>query len=167
MRGSRLRVLIDGSLVQEADLDAIPVTAARLRRGHIGFADQGHGWDVRKVEIEDFGGPMKFVDLLASGSLDGREKRGDSGRWRLDDGVLEGADSHSILYAPQIFEDFELTACVQSHNRTNSGVFLRGQPAGAWRGFEVQVYSPVDAVYPMGSIYGKVRSSSEADLEAK
>ncbi|NWF82319.1 MAG: DUF1080 domain-containing protein [Bryobacteraceae bacterium] len=167
LRGSRLRVKIDGSLVQETDLDAIPATAARLRRGYIGFADQGYGWEIRKVEIEDFGSPMKFVDLLASGTLDGWQRRGESGQWRLRDGVLEGADGHSILYAPQVFDDFEFTACVRSHGRTNSGVFVRGQPAGAWRGFEIQIYSPVDAVYPTGSIYGKVRSSYDADLEGK
>lgn len=80
---------------------------------------------------------------------------------------MEGADGHSILYAPPTFSDFEFTAAVRTHNRTNSGVFLRGEPAGAWRGFEIQIYSPVDAVYPTGSIYGKVRGSHEADLEGR
>lgn len=167
LAGTQLRVTIDGSVVQEADLEASPATAARLKRGFIGFADQGYGWAIRKVAITDLGNPSKLVDLLARGTLDGWEKRGDSGSWILRDGVLEGADGHSILYSPEVFGDFELTAVVRTHDRTNSGVFLRGAPEGSWRGFEIQIYSPVDAVFPTGSVYGKARSSIEADLEGK
>jgi hypothetical protein len=167
LSGSRLEVRIDGVEVQRADLDAVPATAARLRRGFIGFADQGYAWEVRRIEIEELGNPTQIVDLLAGGTLDGWEKRGDSGIWNLREGVLEGTDGHSILYAPGVFVDFEFTAVVRTHNRTNSGVFMRGAPSGAWRGFEIQVYSPVDAVYPTGSIYGKVRSNYDADLEGK
>jgi hypothetical protein len=167
LSGSRLEVRIDGVEVQRADLDAVPATAARLRRGFIGFADQGYAWEVRRIEIEELGNPTRIVDLLAGGTLDGWEKRGDSGSWNLREGVLEGTDGHSILYAPEVFVDFEFTAVVRTHNRTNSGVFMRGAPSGAWRGFEIQVYSPVDAVYPTGSIYGKVRSNYDADLEGR
>lgn len=165
--GSRLKAQIDGVVVQQTDLAGNPATASRLRKGFVGFADQGYGWEVRNIEIEDLGSPSKLVDLLASGTLKGWEKRGDSGRWGLRDGVLEGADGHSILYAPPAFSDFELTAVVRTHNRTNSGVFLRGEPVGVWRGFEIQIYSPVDAVYPTGSVYGKVRGLHEADLEGR
>lgn len=165
--GARLKVVIDDVTVQETDLDAVPATAARLRRGFIGFADQGYGWEVRRVTIEEFGKPSKVVDLLAAGSLEGWDKRGDSGRWSLRDGVLEGADGHSILYAPGVFGDFEFSAVVRTHARANSGVFVRGDPAGSRRGFEIQVYSPADAVYPTGSIYGKARSALDADLEGK
>lgn len=167
LRGAQLEVRIDGLVVQRANLDAGPATAARLRRGFIGFADQGYGWEVRRIEIEDLGRPTKLVDLLAGGSLDGWEERGEAGRWRLTNGVLQGGDGHCILYAPPVFSDFELTAVARTENRANSGVFLRGAPSGPWRGFEIQIYSPVDAVYPTGSIYGKVRSSYDADLEGR
>ena len=36
---------------------------------------------------------------------------------------------------------------------------------GPRRGFEVQIYSPVDAVYQTGSIYTRQRSLLQADLE--
>lgn len=167
LAGTQLTVTIDGTVVQRCDLAASPSTAARLRRGFIGLADQGYGWAMRRVSVTDLGKPSKCEDLLARGTLEGWERRGESGVWNLRGGVLEGADGHSILYPPEVFGDFELTAVVRTHNRTNSGVFLRGAPAGAWRGFEIQIYSPVDAVYPTGSIYGKARSSLEADLEGK
>ncbi len=167
LTGTELRVAIDGTVVQQSDLAASPSTAARLRKGFIGFADQGYGWAVRKISIADLGSPSKIEDLLGRGSLEGWERRGDSGSWNLRGGVLEGADGHSILYPPGVYGDFELTAAVRTHHRTNSGVFLRGAPSGSWRGFEIQIYSPVDAVYQTGSVYGKVRSSLDADLEGK
>ena len=49
----------------------------------------------------------------------------------------------------------------------NGGVFLRGDPEGARRGFEIQIYSPVDAVYPTGSVYRRARSRVSADLEGR
>ena len=90
-----------------------------------------------------------------------------TGAWQVREGHITGADSDGILYAPQQFHDFELTALVRSHHRVNSGIFLRGRPTGSNRGFEIQVYSPVEAVYPTGSIYGQVRSSVEADYEER
>jgi hypothetical protein len=158
--GSRLQVSIDGVLLQDFD-----VPAHRLRRGHIGFADMGYAWAVRHLEIEDLGAPTKFTSLLPAASLEGWEKRGESGEWSLHDGVLRGANGHSILYAPPVFADFELTACVRAHHRVNSGLFLRGLSAPNQRGFEIQIYSPVDAVYPTGSIYNHQRSRVSAELE--
>jgi len=43
------------------------------------------------------------------------------------------------------------------------GIFLRGSPSGKKRGFEVQIYSPIDGVYPTGSIYGIARAALTAD----
>jgi hypothetical protein len=45
--------------------------------------------------------------------------------------------------------------------------FSRLPDVKEYRGFEVQVYSPVDSVYPTGSIYGKQRSTLSADLEGQ
>lgn len=161
LRGARLRLSIDGHLLQDSDLPE-----HRLRRGFIGFADMGYPWRVRNVEIEDLGRPTQFLELFNT-PLDQWEKRGDSGEWTLEGGVLTGANGHSILYAPPVLRDFELTLEVRSHRRTNSGVFLRGLSGGKVRGFEVQIYSPVDAVYPTGSIYNLKRSAIQADLEER
>lgn len=167
LAGQRLRVSVDGVQVQNRDLAATPVTAQRLPIGHIGFADMGHAWSVRNVEIEDLGGSSRVVNLLAQGTLHGWEKRGESGAWSLNDGVLEGAEGHSILYAPGEFADFEFSAAVRSHRRTNSGVFFRGLSNSGSRGFEVQIYSPPDAVYHTGSIYNHQRSTLQADLDER
>lgn len=167
-RGTRFKASIDGHTVQDVDTSAVPALAHRLRRGHIGFPDMGYSYAVRNVEITDLGRPTELVSLLAGQSLDTWTRRGDSGQWRVSgEGTVEGSNGHSILYAPGEFGDFEFTAAVRTHGRVNGGVFFRGDAAGARRGFEVQIYSPVDSVYPTGSVYGRARSRISADLEGR
>ena len=150
LRGMRLQASLDGVTVQDLDMAGVPALANRLRRGFIGFPDMGYGYEVRKLQIEDLGRPTKYVDLQPGDALAGWDQRGDSGISVSDSGVLSGAYGHSILYAPPVVKDFELTTVVRSHDRVNSGIFLRGDEKGERRGFEIQIYSPVDAVYPDG-----------------
>lgn len=165
LRGMHLKATIDGTIVQDLDMASVPALLNRLRRGFIGFPDMGYGYEVRNLQIEDLGSPTKYVDLQPDEALTGWDKRGDSGIWTSDSGVLAGAYGHSILYAPPVAKDFDLTTVVRSHDRVNSGIFLRGDAKGERRGFEIQIYSPVDAVYPTGSVYGRVRSRVSADYE--
>lgn len=167
LRGQQFLARIDGTVVQDIDLSRVPELRNRLRKGRIGFPDMGYAYALRGIEVEDLGSPTGFTELLQGGSLNGWSMRGDSGNWELRGDVIEGSNGHGILYAPAPFTDFELTAVVRTHSRVNSGIFLRGQPDGANRGFEVQIYSPVDAVYPTGSIYGRKRSNIQADLEER
>lgn len=164
--GDHLRVTIDGHVEQDLQLSSDPELRLRLKRGFIGFPDVGHPYKLRNIRLEDLGSRTKFVDLFDGSSIAKWQARG-TGAWEVRQGYISGADSDGILYAPQEFRDFELTALVRSHNRVNSGIFLRGRPAGSNRGFEIQVYSPVEAVYPTGSIYGRVRSRIEADYEER
>ena len=145
-----------------------PTLPRGLHRGYFGFPGMGYAYKVRGIANEEQGPKHSFTPLFAHGKLDESNRRGDSGSWRWENGTLTGANGHSILYAPQRFRDFEFTAAVRTHGRVNSGVFLRGSadPKES-RGFEVQIYSPPDAVYPTGSIYGAVRSRIESDLEGR
>ncbi len=161
--GNRLRVTIDGKLQQDLDLEADPELRHRLKRGYIGFPDLGHAYALRNLEIEDHGSPTKFTFLRDIRNWQLR----DAGSWSMQGDSIVGANGHGILYAPPVFEDFELTMLVRSHNRVNSGVFLRGEPTGRKRGFEVQIYSPPDAVYPTGSIYAIQRSRVATDYEER
>jgi hypothetical protein len=161
-----LRVTIDGHVEQDLRLSQDPELRLRLKRGFIGFPDLGYAYKLRNIRLEDLGSPTKFIDLFDGSSIAQWQNRG-TGAWEVRDGCITGADSDGILYAPGDFHNFELTALVRSHNRVNSGIFLRGRPAGSNRGFEIQVYSPVEAVYPTGSIYGRVRSRIEADYEER
>lgn len=162
LEGDRLRVEIDGVEVQDVDFSAHGDLKYRLRRGFIGFPDLGHAYEIRKIAIRDLGAPTKFVNL------DGWKLRG-AGNWSFaDGGVVRGSNGHGVLFAQQRFRDFEFTGLVRSHNHVNAGVFFRGSPDEAKsRGFEVQVYSPVEAVYPTGSVYSIDRSRSRVEFEER
>jgi hypothetical protein len=160
-KGDRLKAAIDGITVQDGDVPDKP------GRGFIGFADLGHGYSVRNVEIEDLGAPARYVDLFDGRSLDGWGLRG-AGQWSAREGVITGANGHGILYAPRPFADFEFSALVRGHNHVNGGIFLRGSPDEKQpRGFEVQIYNVPDAVYPTGSVYGIQRSRISADYDGQ
>jgi hypothetical protein len=165
-RGPRFKASIDGHLVQDLDASAVPELQHRLRRGRIVFPDMLHGYSIRGLVIEDLGKPTALTDLLSSRAFDGWTLLG-AGHWRFNGDSLEGSDGHGVYYAPPELHDFEFTASVRTANRANAGVFFRGRPGENDRGFEVQVYSPVDAVYPTGSIYGLTRSRLAADTEGR
>ncbi|MBN1343837.1 MAG: DUF1080 domain-containing protein [Phycisphaerae bacterium] len=55
-RGPKLKVIWNGELVQDVDLDAHRELAKRLRRGHIGVQDHGHYVWFRNIEVQDLGG---------------------------------------------------------------------------------------------------------------
>jgi len=166
--GDHFDASIDGKRVQSLDLPADPELRYRLRRGYIGFLEMGHAFRVRNVRIALLPDRLKYVDLWNGRDLEGWRRREESGTWSVEAGAIRGANGHGILYAPGVFQDFELTTMVRSHNRVNSGIFLRGSPdKSRFRGFEIQVYSPADALYPTGSIYGKVRSRTPVDYEGQ
>ncbi len=162
-----LKVEIDGAVVQDIHLDQHAELRYRLRRGFVGFPDLGYKYSVRNVEIEELPSNVKYTDLFDGRSLAGWTLRNE-GTWSVNDGAITGANGHGILYSTPVLTDFEFTALVRSHNRVNAGIFLRGSPdLKQHRGFEVQIYSPVDAVFPTGSIYAKQRSNITADYEER
>lgn len=98
-------------------------------------------------------------------SLGGRELKAGAD-WVTCGGVIRASNGHGVYYAPGEFGDFEFTALVRSHGRANGGIFFRGGLEG-FRGFEVQIYSPPNAVCPAGSIYNQVRSNGSVDYEER
>lgn len=155
--GSSVRVSIDGEVVNDADVED------RHRSGEIVFLDLGHRYQLRNIGVEEIGPPAPYRPLFDGLSMKGWELR-DGGEWRAEGGVIRAANGHGIYYAPGEFRDFELLAVFRTHGHVNSGIFLRGVPKGH-RGFEVQIYSPPEAVYPTGSIYGQTRADIPDDHE--
>ncbi len=165
--GDHLTARIDGTVVQDVNLSQNPALRHRLRRGHIGFQDLGYRAAFRNIRLQDLGSPTQYTNLFNGHSIDEWKLRG-GGTFLVRDGSLTGENGHGILYAPPVFENFELTAAVRSHNRVNSGIFLRGSPdEKKFRGFEIQIYSPTDGVYQTGSIYGVERSTTTQDYEER
>jgi hypothetical protein len=154
--GLELEVRIDGELLQYARLG--PEYAGK---GFIHFADLHHHYEIRNFKVEELPPASTYITSWGPFSL-----RGEGGEWKLEGDALRGANGHGIQYASPVLEDFVFEAEVRAPNRTNAGVFFRGSPKeGQDRGFEVQIYSPLDSVFPTGSIYGLVRSTLAADLD--
>jgi len=153
--GERLRVVIDGELLQDTTVEGHPT-------GLISFAKLGHPFEVRAMTIEELPGRVRWD---RHDSIDGWQLR-DGGTWFVRDGTIVGTNGHGILYAPGVYEDCELQVAVRTQNHVNAGIFFRGSPdKGRDRGWEVQIFSPPEAVYPTGSIYGRVRSTIPFDHE--
>ncbi len=164
--GGRLRVRIDDAEVQNVGLASHPELRYRLRRGYIGFPDLGHAYAVRNIHLEDRGGRTRFIELFDGLSIDGWQLEG-GGNWVVQDGAIHASNGHGLLFAPGEFLDHELTLLVRTRGHPNGGVRLRSAPGERSQGFEVQIYSPPDAVFPTGSIYNHVRSRLGWDHEGE
>lgn len=147
----RAEILLNGMIVQDVDLAANPELRHRLRRGHIAFQGLGHRAAFRNIRLQNLGDRTHYTHLFNGHSIEEWKLRG-AGTFLVRNSALTGENGHGILCAPPVFENFELTAAVRSHNRVNAGIFLRGSP---------------DAVYQTGSIYGLKRSRSVKDFEER
>ncbi len=166
LEGDLLVVKIDGVELQNTRLAAHPELRHRLRKGYIGFPDLGHAYALRNLRLEDRGGRTRFLELFDGQTLTGWKLTG-GGNWLARGGSIEASNGHGLLFAGGEFQDFELTLLVRTHHHPNGGVRLRSAPGVGGRGFEVQVYSPPEAVYPTGSIYGLERSRITRDHEGE
>lgn len=166
-RGSRLQVWIDDLLQQDVDLQQHPELRLRPVQGYLGFPATGYGYELRNIVLADYGQPVAHQWLLNDQSLQQWRLRG-GGTWQLRDGVLTGANGDGVFYAPGKFKNFELSLLVRTANHVNSGIFLRGSPEPSQnRGFEIQIYSPPDSVYPTGSFYNLARGGLPYDHEGE
>lgn len=154
--GEELNVSHDGELLQMAR-----VGPESLGKGFLHFAALEHKYSIRNWTVEELPVRQSYIETWAPFQL-----RGNGGEWQLGKDSLRGANGHGIQYAAPQLADFVFSAEVKSTNRANGGIFFRGSADEKKpRGFEVQIYSPLDAVFPTGSIYGQVRSTVASETE--
>lgn len=159
--GDVVTVRIDGELVNQSTVPG------RHAVGHVGFLDLGHAYEIRALAVEDIGASGSYSPLFTGRDLNGWELR-DAGEWSVQSGAIIAENGHGIHYAPGEYEDFELLATVKSVGHVNAGIFLRGSPdKNQHRGFEVQIYSVPDGVFPTGSIYGQTRGDLTEDHDGR
>ena len=150
---NRLTVHHNGELLQDTRL---PVQ--KLSKGHLHFADLLHKYEIRnfkatKLEATEFGDKATYVETWSPWNLR------DAGTWTTSPNSATGSNGHGINYATPNLKDFLFAVEVKSTNNANGGIFFRGSANKQEnRGFEVQIYSPLDSVFPTGSIYGLARS---------
>ena len=85
--GRRLRVEIDGELVQDTTVEG-------QATGFISFVQLGHPFEIGKMEIEELPGVVRWDRY---DSIDGWGLR-DGGTWFVRDGAIVGANGNGILY---------------------------------------------------------------------
>lgn len=157
LEGEWIEVKQDGELLQRAQLPA-----HQLGKGFVHLADLQHRYQVRKWSLKALPERERYVSLAALAKLRG------AGEWAATADTVRGANGHGIHYSSAVLRDFVFSAEVKATNFANGGVFFRGSPEEKKdRGFEVQIYSPLDSVFPTGSIYGLARSSIASDTEGR
>ncbi len=155
LEGLRLTVKLDGELIQDAKLPE-----QKLAKGYLHFPDLQHKYEIRNLTVAAAGNHGNYVDAWQPWALRG------AGTWQSGANSATGSDGHGILYGTPKLIDFLFSAEVKATNFANGGVFFRGAANEKLpRGFEVQIYSPLDSVFPTGSIYGLARSHIAADTE--
>ena len=157
LAGNHLLLRHDGELIQDATLPQ-----QKMGKGYLHFADLLHKYELRNFKVDDLGERMSYVDTWSPWSLRG------SGTWQTGSNAATGSDGHGINYGTPKLKDFLFSAEVKSTNNANGGIFFRGSAdEKEARGFEVQIYSPLDSVFPTGSIYGLTRSRIATGTEGR
>ena len=155
LKADHLEFSQDGQLLQDATLPP-----QKRGKGHIHFATLLHKYEIRNLKILDLGSKETYVENWQPWKLR------DAGTWQTNMNSATGSNGHGINYGAPALKDFLFSAEVLSTNNANGGIFFRGSAdKQANRGFEVQIYSPLDSVYPTGSIYGLQRSSIATNTE--
>lgn len=155
LEGQWIVVSIDG---EELNRALLPIE--KSGKGRLHFADLHHKYEVRQFHVQDLGERHRYVDSFSPFRLRG------AGNWETGSNNARGFNGHGINYASPVLKDFLFSAEIKATNHANGGIFFRGSPDEKKpRGFEVQIYSPLDAVFPTGSIYNLVRSTIATDTE--
>ena len=157
LEANHLTVIQDNERLQDTDLPP-----QKQGKGYLHFAQLLHKYEIRNLKIEELATQSKPIENWEPWQLR------DAGTWQTGPNSATGSNGHGINYAKPILKDFLFSAEIQSTNQANGGIFFRGSPDKQQnRGFEVQIYSPLDSVFPTGSIYGIERSKIAANTEGE
>ncbi len=142
-RGRRLRVVWNGEVVHDVDLDTHRELTDRVPCGHIGVQDHGnYVWfrniAIRPLDAEDGWQPLLGSDIKAW-------KQIGQGKWDYAYGVLTATGKLGVLKSPASYKDFALKLQSRVSKGGNGGLFLRLPPGSSlepkpWEaGYEIQM----------------------------
>jgi hypothetical protein len=152
----RLRVKLNGVLVQNSDMNQEADLRWRLRRGFIGLQDIGREIHFRNIQIRELPDQEKWIELFNGKNLEGWEVQGDA-EWEVIDQKIVARNGDGYLVTEDSFSAFEFQTYVRTSKHANGGVFYRwGDTGRRRRGYEIQIYNVLDTTNPTGSIYGVV-----------
>jgi hypothetical protein len=160
-----LRVTLNGTLIQDINMDANDVLKYRLRKGFLGIQNIGCRAYFRNIQIRPLPDQEHWTSLLASG-MEGFRLTGKA-NWqiqpapgpkghgvaglRMGDDTLTGQGPDGQATTKQQFEGpFELQVWVKTIVDGNGGVLFHCGGSGV----EVQCFNAPDSTNPTGSLYG-------------
>lgn len=159
----RLRVSINGTVVQDLDLEAHPVLRHKPRRGAIGIQNNGYYAGFRNFEITPLPDRQNSVALFNGRDLEGWSVVEGEAKWTAEDGVLVARDGDGYLKHDVTVQDFRLRMYVRTTPIANGGVFFRWKSDSTEdRGYEVQILDLPGTDEPTGSIYNQARGQDLA-----
>jgi hypothetical protein len=165
--GSRIQVIINDEMVQDADLH-------EFTRGAIGFQQHHPGVTVRFRNLRIKTLKPNECDEGWQPPFNGKDLTGwfatGLARWEVKDGVLIGQGGMGHLFTERTFTDFELRAMVRVRSarpdlfKPNNGIYFRARPnpenPNNWPvGYEAQVYNHIEAQPFTGSLYNRARAN--------
>jgi hypothetical protein len=151
------RATLNGTVIQNLDLEEHPDLRDRYRSGYIGLQDNGWESWTRNIFIKELPGKEEWISLFNGKNLDGWTKY-EGGTWEAQNGLLIGSNGHGHLANDQVFQDCEIQMYVKTINVANGGVFFRWQNERD-RGYEIQIFTNPDANHQTGSLYGLARAT--------
>lgn len=159
----QLRVVLNGQLVQDINLNTHPHLAHTLRRGRLGFLNSyGWGMEVRNMSVTPLPDSAESIIMLDHDTLAGwnpvRNKRA---WWTMENGVLRGEGGNGYLQYETPCTDFALNLYYRASSSANGGVFFRWKSDDSDRGHEIQILDLPDVGMVSGSIYGLVRGRDD------
>lgn len=153
----RLRVWLNGFLIQDLNMELSDALQHRFRKGYIGFEDCGTQFRFRNIRIKELPpSEAPWTALFNGRDLEGWELGGNAD-WEVADGKIVASGGDGELRTIASFSSFEFQTYFKTDPHANGGIFYRlrerdDQP----NHYEIQIYNVPTATNPTGSIYGIV-----------
>jgi hypothetical protein len=157
----RLQVWMNGTMVQDLDVETVPELRHRFRRGYLGFESLSYPIRFRGIRVRELPSRETWQVLY-----EGPE---DFSRWQVSSGkptfeprgaVLRG-DGNGQIATRDTYRDFLLQLYIRGVQYHNGGVMFRSLPGVQGRrgqSYEIQLHDVEGAHYATGSLYSFKRA---------
>jgi hypothetical protein len=152
----KLQVTLNGTLVQDLNVDDHPELKHRLRAGYLGWQDRGKAYSIRNARIKTLPNRDALQPIFDGKDLAGWKvlEGGGSATFNVEDGVIVARNGNGYLLTEKEYQDFDFFCYVRSDSNANGGIFIRWKSlVPKDRGYEIQIEDIPDSNNPTGSIY--------------
>jgi len=165
--GRQVRVVLNGQVVIEANLDNETKLRDRAASGYVGLQNHGNRVEFRNLRLAE----LDFESLFNGEDLSGWNVEG-APSWSVRDGVIvcEGGGG-GWLRSEQEYENFVWRLEYRISPGGNSGMFIRSTREGnpAFTGMEIQIlddYGKAPDPHSAGALYGSIAASKNMSKPA-